>query len=133
MFKVRREGVLIPRHLMWSGMVRGHLCVIEQRDLELGRNTRVATIEQREPHVVLLGPLLDAKLVTARADWWTMTGWERIDDVHASKPRACMQSWILIPADAAEGDRSRAASAHLLQSAGSDPLVSSSAARKGSR
>ena len=131
-FKVRRDGVLTPRHVMWSGMVRGHLCVLEQRDIELGRYTRVATIEQREPNAVLLGPLFDAKLVTARADWWTMTGWERIDDVHVSKPRACMQSWILIPADAAEAERTRAAAAHVLQSTGSDPRGSSGAVPKGS-
>lgn len=65
MFKVRREGVLIPRHAMWAGMVRGHLCVIETRDTELLRVTRVATIEQREPHAVVLGPLFDALLVSS--------------------------------------------------------------------
>ena len=113
-FKVRREGVLIPRHDMWAGMVRGHLCVLETRDRELQRGSRVATIEQREPHAVLLGPLFDALLITARADWWTMTGWERLDGTHATKPRACMQSWILIPADAAEAERLRAAEAHRL-------------------
>ena len=110
-FKLRNTGVLIPRHVMWSGMVRGHLCVLEVRDAELGRVSRVGTIEQRDPHAVVLGPLFDATLVSARADWWTMTGWERVDDHHASKPRACMQSWILIPADVAEAERMRAAAA----------------------
>ena len=62
----------------------------------------------------MLGPLFDALLVTARADWWTMTGWERIEGSHASKTRACMQSWILIPADAAEAERMRASEAHRL-------------------
>jgi hypothetical protein len=108
-FKVRNAGVLIPRHVMWAGMVRGHLCVVERHDVELNRVTRVATIEQPDPHAVLLGPMFDAALVTARADWWTMTGWERVDEAGSSKARACMQSWVLIPATAADDDRLRAA------------------------
>ena len=90
--------------------------MLETLDTELCRVTRVATIEQRDPHAIVLGPLFDALLVTARAEWWTMTGWERIEGSHASKPRACMQSWILIPADSAEAERMRASEAHRLNS-----------------
>ena len=67
-FRVRKEGALLPRHVMWSGMVKGHLCVTERHDVELSRTTRVATIESRDPQEVLLGPLFDAVLVSARAE-----------------------------------------------------------------
>lgn len=54
-FKCRREGRLLPRHVMWSTKVRGDLYVTEQRDEELFRTVRVATI--RDPrNAVLLGP-----------------------------------------------------------------------------
>lgn len=106
---VRKAGILIPRHVLWSAVVRGHLCVSERHDAELNRITRVATIEQGDPHKVLLGPMLDAALVSARPDLWTMTGWERVADDKASHSRACVQSWILIPADAAEQERARSA------------------------
>lgn len=63
------------------------------------RHVRVATLEAGNGHQVVLGPLLDAVLVAAKPDWWTMTGWERVDDAVSARGKAHAQSWILMPLD----------------------------------
>lgn len=101
-YRCRNEGRLLPRHVLWSGRVQGHLYVREQYDPELSRHVRVATLEAGDGHKLVLGPLLDAVLVSCKPDWWTMTGWERVDSSTTVAPRAYQQSWILQPIDRAE-------------------------------
>lgn len=101
-YRCRNEGRLLPRHVLWSGRVQGHLYVREQYDPELSRHVRVATLEAGESRKLVLGPLLDAVLVSCKPDWWTITGWERVDSTTTVAPRAYQQSWILQPLDRAE-------------------------------
>lgn len=98
-YPVRRQGKLLPRHVMWSGKVVGDLFVTEVPDPELQRHVRRAAI--RDGSGELLPPLLDVVLVAAKPDWWTMTGWERADDRVGQPTCAYQQSWILIPVDRA--------------------------------
>lgn len=99
-YPVRKEGKLLPRHVMWTGEVRGDLYVSEVYDAELSRHTRMAVLKG-ETGKNLLPALLDAVLVSAKPDWWTMTGWERLDDASGAGSKAWAQSWILVPTDAA--------------------------------
>jgi hypothetical protein len=98
-WKCRHEGRLLPRHVMWSGRAQGELFVREQYDQELSRHVRIATLEQGMTRKVLLGPLLDVVLVSCKPDWWTLTGWERVDTTVLAPGRAFQQSWILQPLD----------------------------------
>ena len=94
---VRREGALLPRHVMWSGKVRGRLYVRETHDPELNRSIRVAQLLD-EHDASVLPPLLDVVLLAAKPDWITLTGWERSELSVLATARAFQQSWILIPA-----------------------------------
>ncbi len=86
---------------MWSGKVTGDLYVREEHDDELHRTVKIARLVQGDGSMKdLLNPLIDAVLVTAKPDWYTMTGWERCVDVSSVTSRAFQQSWILIPVDA---------------------------------
>lgn len=98
-YRVRTEGKLLPRHVMWSTKVRGDLYVGEEYVTELKRAVRVATVKAGQGFACkgLIPPLFDIMLVSAKPDWWTMTGWERIPSDHMVEPRAFQQSWILIP------------------------------------
>lgn len=98
---VRRAGRVQPRHVMWSGQIVGELKVAEVRDQETSRTLRVASIQDGAGRDLL--QLMDAVLVSVHRGWWTMTGWERVDDSDVGGPRAYQQSWILIPAGEAEG------------------------------
>lgn len=103
-YRVRRDGNLLPRHLMWANRVRGDLYVTEIHDEELKRTVRVAKVLAPGTSTVepgLVPPLLDVTIVSAKPDWWTMTGWERIANSHKVSPQAFQQSWILVPADKA--------------------------------
>ena len=62
-------------------------------------------LEAGEGHKVVLGPLLDAVLVSCKPDWWTLTGWERVDGATTPEPRAFQQRWILQPVDRSGGAR----------------------------
>lgn len=92
----RRNGKLLPRHVMWAGQARGWLFVIEEFDPELHRSVRIATIRDTA-HNPIMAPLLDAVLISAKPDWLTMTGWERSPDASGSGSIAFQQSWILVP------------------------------------
>lgn len=98
--RVRREGRVQPRHVMWAGQVVGELRVADQRDEETSRHVRVARVQDPAGRDLL--QLLDATLVSVHRGWWTMTGWERVDDSDVGGPRAYQQSWILIPVAEAE-------------------------------
>jgi hypothetical protein len=93
---------------MWHNLVVGELVVAECHDVELGRTVRQATIGAPSG-AVLLGPLLDAALVSARRGCWSMTGWERFCDVHLGAELACQQSWMLTPREESESMRPHAA------------------------
>lgn len=97
---MRREGKLLPTHLRWSGAVRGDLYIREEHDQELNRVTKKASIVDPTSHKVLLKPLHDAVVISAKPDWWTITGWERALDDSTAQARAYQQSWILVPVDA---------------------------------
>lgn len=100
---LRNEGVARPKHV-WT-QLRGEFYVGEERDAELGRTVRRA--ELREPGTtgkVLLGPLMDVMIVSAKPDFWTVTGWERVPNMYPDKARAVQQSWLMIPADVADAD-----------------------------
>ena len=96
-FPKRQAGKLLPKHVMWAGEVVGDLFIQEVHDAELGRHVRQARVMdgQRE----LLPPMLDAMVVAAKPDFWTMTGWERGPDALGQPSCAFQQSWILIPVD----------------------------------
>lgn len=99
-FPKRRAGKLLPKHVFWTGKVVGDLFITEVLDPELGRHVRCAKVMDglRE----LPPPLLDAVLVAAKPDWWTITGWERGPDALGQPSgRAYQQSWVLIPVDQA--------------------------------
>jgi hypothetical protein len=99
-YPMRRAGKLLPRFLMWTGEVTGDLYVSELRDIELNRAVRVATMRESPGGEPLLPPLLDAVLVAAKPDWWTLTGWERIEDGGGAPGAvAFQQSWVLIPVE----------------------------------
>jgi hypothetical protein len=85
--------------VLWSGRVQGHLYIREKYDAELSRHVRVATLEAGDGHTLVLGPLLDAVVISCKPDWWTITGWERVDNDTSAAPRAYQQSWILQPVD----------------------------------
>lgn len=91
---------MLPRHVMWATEARGDLYVTEARDSEVGRVVRVAVLRDKE-NKPLIEPLHDVQLISAKPDWWTMTGWERLEGGAGVSQRAYQQSWILIPADKA--------------------------------
>jgi hypothetical protein len=99
-FLRRREGRLLPRHVMWTTKVHGDLFITEEHDSELHRLVRTAVVRDRSFHVVA-GPLLDVVILSAKPDWWTMTGWERVASSQHTQACAFQQSWILIPAEKA--------------------------------
>ena len=99
-YRCRREGAVLPRHVMWSTKVRGDLYITEERDAELHRTTRVARV--RSEGSELVEPLRDVMVVSAKPDWWTLTGWERIDSGSLGSVRTFQQSWVMIPADKVE-------------------------------
>ena len=98
-FRLRKEGKLLPHHLRWSGVVRGDLYVREEHDNELNRFIRKATMIDPSSHKALGRPQLDVMLISVKPDWWTMTGWERLTEDTTGDTRAYQQSWILIPFD----------------------------------
>lgn len=102
--RVREAGRLRPRHLLWTGAVRGELRVEDIAVEALSRRARVARIlgDQRQD---LLPPLHDLVLLSAKRDWWTMTGWELIADPPSD--RAYQQTWLMVPAEAADRERAR--------------------------
>jgi hypothetical protein len=53
-FRLRKEGKLVPHHLRWAGAVRGNLYVKEEHDDELNRATKMATIIEPASHKVLI-------------------------------------------------------------------------------
>jgi len=48
-------------------------------------------------------------LLSAKPDWWTMTGFKRIPEALSEATRACSQSWILIPGYVADQEREESA------------------------
>jgi len=96
---LRRDGKLLPNHMRWAGAVLGDLYVAEGHDPELCRTTRKATILDPRERKILLRPLHDVMLISAKPDWWTITGWERVIEDTTGQMRAFQQSWILIPFD----------------------------------
>ena len=97
-YPIRKEGRVMPRHVMWAGKVRGDLWVTEEYDQELKRHTRVAKLKGSTGQL-LLPALIDAAVISAKPDWWTITGLERTGEDFGCGVRAYAQSWILIPAD----------------------------------
>jgi|KBSMisStaDraftv2_1062788.scaffolds.fasta_scaffold271741_3 hypothetical protein len=85
-FRLRKEGKLLPHHLRWSGVVRGDLYVREEHDNELNRFIRKATMIDPSSHKALGRPQLDVMLISVIED---TTG----------DTRVYQQSWILIPFD----------------------------------
>jgi hypothetical protein len=98
-FRLRKEGKLLPHHLRWAGAVRGDLYVKEKHDDELNRVTKMATIIEPASRKVLIKALHDVMLLSVKPDWWTMTGWERALEETTGQTRAYQQSWFLIPFD----------------------------------
>lgn len=96
---MRQQGRLKPRHVLWSGKVTGTFQVVEERDSELSRSVRVARILAVPPTATPLLELYDVTIISAKPDWWTFTGWERIQDGSGVLPRTYQQSWILIPVE----------------------------------
>lgn len=97
----RREGRQVPRHLLWQQRVKGELLVHEDRDPVLHRVVRIARLVKSENTVTTdqLPPLRDPVLLSAKANQWTITGWELIEVGVDIEPRAYQQSWILVPCD----------------------------------
>jgi hypothetical protein len=97
----RREGRLLSKAQRDRAWVRGLLVISEQRDSELHRIVRVARL-LKTGHISpddVLSPLRDAQVVEVRPDWWTITGFERVECKGAGPgEKACyQQSWFMVP------------------------------------
>nr|WP_316640039.1 hypothetical protein [uncultured Roseateles sp.] len=97
---LRVKGVTAVRHFSGSH-IRGEFVLEQVRDVELNRTVKQATLRTAAGEV-LMGPLLDADVISARPNRWTVTGWERLTDILPDKHVACQQSWLMIPADFAD-------------------------------
>jgi hypothetical protein len=99
---VRQDGYLMPKwqqHHVWRV---GELYVDERRDGDLNRTVRVARFtEPMQPARDLMPPLHDVKLVTAKPDLFTLTGYE-VSTSNGGKPVHYRQSWVLRPVTDAE-------------------------------
>ena len=97
-YPVRDHGRVMPKHVRWGRGVLGELYITERRDLDVNRTSRVAVITGAD-RTELLPALHDVTLLSAKPDWWTMTGWELMPLSTNVEPTAFQQSWILIPED----------------------------------
>jgi hypothetical protein len=91
------DGVLKPPHQRWTGEQRGALFVSEKYDAEHSRSVRVARL-LNSAGADLLPPLHDVQLISAKPDWWVLSGFERSAAEFSASTRSVAQSWVLIPA-----------------------------------
>lgn len=97
-YRLRDHGKAIPRHLRFSKPVIGHLQVADAGMSDLHRTSKVAkVIDDNGSPLPGIAPMCDVTLVEARQGWWTMTGFERIQN-ELGHDVDYAQSWILIPA-----------------------------------
>jgi hypothetical protein len=98
-YRVRRDGRAMMRFERSAQTWRGNLVVREERHAELHRLTRVAAIvDDNNQPVDGLPPLYDAVLLTVHRGQWSMTGFERIEQVGGSRIDYA-QSWVMCPID----------------------------------
>jgi hypothetical protein len=90
------DGIRKPHHQRWTGEQRGQLLVIEQYDQEHGRAVRAARLVNSAGDD-LMPPLYDVQLISAKPDWWVLSGFERSTTEFSSDTRSVAQSWVLIP------------------------------------
>lgn len=87
------------RHQRSSRVWVGHFDLKEVRHPGLNRMTRVATlVEESGRPVEGLSPLMDAVLLAAHRGWWSLSGYERIED-QPGKFVDYAQSWVMAPID----------------------------------
>jgi|GEM_PF-3155799 len=98
-FRVRRDGRVMMRFERSAQTWRGHLVVREERHEELHRLTRVASLVGDDGLPVEgLPPLYDAVLLSAHLGHWSMTGFERIEQM-GGRHIDYAQSWVMCPVD----------------------------------
>lgn len=95
-FVVRREGVLIPRWQLWHNARVGTFYLEEVHDRELSRTVRQARLLDAGGRE-LLPSLVDATVLSAKPDLWTLTGFERLENELAGITRVFAQSWLMAP------------------------------------
>lgn len=83
-------------HQRGSRSVRGTLIVGERHVHDLGRHSRVAEIQVEAGES--LPPLHDCMLLKAGPGFWSMTGFERIEDA-TGRITDYVQTWVLCPLD----------------------------------
>ncbi|MBA4340886.1 MAG: hypothetical protein C0423_01910 [Methylibium sp.] len=95
--QLREKGVVIPgHHIVRREGAPGRFEMSEQIDRETRRTVRVARLFAIPPAVgELLPPLVDAALIYARGEIWTLTGFERGSD--SLMQPAYLQSWRMRP------------------------------------
>ena len=91
-----QAGRLRPKHTWWATEKLGELFVMEERDQEHFRHTRVARLKGPDGSD-LFEPLFDAVLLMAKPDWVTITGYQREKEAWTASTRAVSQTWVLIP------------------------------------
>jgi hypothetical protein len=92
----RNRGRVLSKFQRDRAWRSGEVVIREQQDSELHRAVRVATLmhEGRE----VLPPLIDVQVVEMTSDWWTLTGFERIEVEPLAEVTAFQQSWFVVPA-----------------------------------
>lgn len=96
---MRRDGRVMMRFERSNRTWRGALVVREERHEELHRLTRVAALigDDGQP-VDGLPPLYDAVLLAVHRGHWSLTGFERIEQVGGNHIDYA-QSWVMCPVD----------------------------------
>lgn len=98
-YLTRSNGRLLQRHQRSSKTWVGHFDMKEIRHPDLNRITRVAQLVTDEGGPVEgLPPLMDAILLAAHKGWWSLAGYERIEE-QPGRFVDYAQSWVMTPLD----------------------------------
>lgn len=96
---MRSMGRPLQRHQRSAKSWVGHFDMKEVQHPDLNRITRMAQMLTDEGTPVEgLAPLMDAVLLAAHKGWWSLAGYERIED-HPGRYVDFAQSWIMSPLD----------------------------------
>jgi hypothetical protein len=68
-FRLHKEGKLLPHHPRWAGAVPGDLYVQEEHDQELNRFIRKPTIVDPSSHKALGNHCKASVLISVKPDW----------------------------------------------------------------
>lgn len=98
-YRTREAGRPMMRHQRTSRLWVGNFELKEQHHPDLRRMTRIAMlVDDAGLPVDGLPPLIDAMLLAAHKGWWSLCGYERIDD-GGGRCIDYAQSWVMTPLD----------------------------------